>query len=1489
MQCARASRPKLLSRVFAIAVASASIALAAPAASGSAVLSFSDTLYVATNGNNNNSGRSPEQSVATIFQALQLTERIGGRVLILIAPGTYRFEPFPLNLPSRLTLRGAGGMQEVIIDGSRVGNQRLFNLKLVRDVAIENMTLVNGRTSNLIREGGSGGAIFVQRSRDCRFADLILTNNYAEQAGGAIYAREDTNTVIANCVISGNHAGYGGALYWRENINGILLSCEITQNIADSISGAIYIDLCSPRLSQNRIYHNRKISKSRNGAGGITVISGKPIIGGSWEDSNDIFGNIGSDRGADLWVRSGDDLLDARYNFWGQVPSGATHDRRELIDMLPYRLNSILLPAQVRDFYVSPLGSDNNLGISPQRPWRTLSHGLSLFFAIASDSATLHIANGTYAPDTNGEKFPINLPSHTTFLNLDHGAVFDGSAAGPGSIFVANQSTGVVLRGLTIQNNRSDDFAAVHLKSTSGVTIADCRFIDNTGYLGGAIAISQSGQTRIFDNVFSGNRAERGGALWAANDNSEVRDNRFNGNFARRGGAVALQEASRGTYNNNLLTHNAADSGGAFALSASSPYINNNRIIFNSARHLGGAILLDAASQPQISGHRSRPNDIFANTATLPGSQIFRLGEGAVIDARYNYWGKVPDASLLFPLAQFNTEDFRQVSAMLPADARDFFVSPNGSNENSGLSRESPWRYIDHALLMGFGRQNSPITLHIGRGHYAAEHGDTFPLLLKNYTLLSGDAGDRPVLDAAGASRIVVAENLQAITLKHLILRNGKHESSGGAMLARQVESVTIEQSIFEGNSAEYGGGLALERIQQADLTGVRFEHNVAAQSGGAIFAREVALLRMTASALRQNTAVASAGGLAALGSTVQIQQSFVTQNKAAAAAGLHLNGTSNSTIGGSLAAGNDIYGNRAETGIGTQVLVENSQAVKLDGNYWGRVPSEAQVAGAGVVLTSFRQVSARVPADRRRFYFSPGGDDNNRGYIDTEPWQRIAHGLELTFGLPDSPVRFYLLPGQYTSQGGQAFPIAWRSWMELLSTASANAPVILDAGGQSRVLELVDVEQALIAGLTIRGGRVENGAAGAGILLHNSREVRLENLAIRENQNYGGSGGGAAVAGQSQAIQFQRVTFTQNLAGHGGGLAILDADSVSLSGCVFVENEGIGGAVYAGSGHVYIAAANFRNNRSPRPGSAIYWDSASRGLLAQSQVRSNRVLASDTSAAIAIAPTSHPVIGGAPGRGNDIVANEGGQVGRALAILGRPAGERIDARHNYFSAETISTALAVPLDAFDFSQTRDVSNMENLAPVVTAIHPEPGALEVAAGQSLHFEITITDPDGDPLQFLWLLNGAPAGSEATYMLPAQPTSGQHKVDLRVSDGPNTLDFTWLVTIRGSVTSTGETAPTLPTAFFLHQNTPNPFNPETLIRYDLPHAAHVRLAVYDLHGRLVSTLVDAVLMAGRQQTVWRGENSAGQPVASGMYLLHLQADGVLQQRKILLLR
>jgi hypothetical protein len=93
----------------------------------------------------------------------------------------------------------------------------------------------------------------------------------------------------------------------------------------------------------------------------------------------------------------------------------------------------------------------------------------------------------------------------------------------------------------------------------------------------------------------------------------------------------------------------------------------------------------------------------------------------------------------------------------------------------------------------------------------------------------------------------------------------------------------------------------------------------------------------------------------------------------------------------------------------------------------------------------------------------------------------------------------------------------------------------------------------------------------------------------------------------------------------------------------------------------------------------------------------------------------------------------------------------------------------------------------------------------------------------------------------------------------------------------------------PIKYSLNNNYPNPFNPLTTIRYDLPEYGFVNVTIYNVMGELVKDLVNSQQNAGYQSIQWDATNNKGQPVSAGLYLYTIQAGEFRQTKKMVLLK
>ena len=117
-----------------------------------------------------------------------------------------------------------------------------------------------------------------------------------------------------------------------------------------------------------------------------------------------------------------------------------------------------------------------------------------------------------------------------------------------------------------------------------------------------------------------------------------------------------------------------------------------------------------------------------------------------------------------------------------------------------------------------------------------------------------------------------------------------------------------------------------------------------------------------------------------------------------------------------------------------------------------------------------------------------------------------------------------------------------------------------------------------------------------------------------------------------------------------------------------------------------------------------------------------------------------------------------------------------------------------------------------------------------------------------------------------------------------SNGLFVVDFPGCGTNLGSISE----APS-PQSFQLHAAFPNPFNPITNLRYDLPKQTQVILTVYDMLGREVTQLVNTTQEAGFKSVLWDATDSYGKSVSAGVYLYQIRSGEFVQTRKMVLLK
>lgn len=169
-------------------------------------------------------------------------------------------------------------------------------------------------------------------------------------------------------------------------------------------------------------------------------------------------------------------------------------------------------------------------------------------------------------------------------------------------------------------------------------------------------------------------------------------------------------------------------------------------------------------------------------------------------------------------------------------------------------------------------------------------------------------------------------------------------------------------------------------------------------------------------------------------------------------------------------------------------------------------------------------------------------------------------------------------------------------------------------------------------------------------------------------------------------------------------------------------------------------------------------------------------------------------------------------------------------------------------------------------------LNPHPVAVDSLSASLSYYEAALASSDGRQIQSL-------LGLAATAISAAE-------ADMV---GASSRPVARRGTRPGARPQAGKTVADLPKDFIVFPNYPNPFNPETEIRFQVPTSGVVTVQVFDLQGRVVRTLAAGHHEAGLYQVRWDGRDQTGLPVASGTYLYRVQAGAAAQVGQMILLK
>jgi hypothetical protein len=536
---------------------------------------------------------------------------------------------------------------------------------------------------------------------------------------------------------------------------------------------------------------------------------------------------------------------------------------------------------------------------------------------------------------------------------------------------------------------------------------------------------------------------------------------------------------------------------------------------------------------------------------------------------------------------------------------------------------------------------------------------------------------------------------------------------------------------------------------------------------------------------------------------------------------------------------------------------------------------------------------------------------------------------------IPNKPLSIL---GGWSSDFSSRDPVGNRSTITV--TATEAAVVAQTAMGPDTIFDGFDISGGS-AGFIILAP--VNGRFGGGILIRNGAALTISNCHIHDNEanlldGYAAGGGiailqssptfhdielsantsldGAAIYVYAGSPTFTNLNIHDNISypagAHqpkGGGLYVLGtggakkADDVSLDGGTISGHvvDGPGGAIYSDGANLSVSNFTIENNHADASGGALYVTGGSYTGVAN-VVNSNTITPSSGGTGGGLFATVSTV----SISGSDYTSNAADFAAGGIHLDGCTSPSVVQTLIAGSTASIFGTALYITsCTAITVNQCTIVDNSGAVAggngiyvlggdvSVSNSIFANNGGggLSLADGVACVSGATATfncnlawsndagnysgcpDPTGsagnvalDPL-FCDLLGGDYRVASNSPAAAAQSGCGDMGSEIvgcsgtPVEDGPAEYRLA------------------------LGQNVPNPFNPETIIRFTLPDAGRAQIHIFDLRGRMVRRLLDTRLEAGPHEQIWNGRNDAGQRVASGTYFYELRAGGRRAVRKM----
>jgi len=541
-----------------------------------------------------------------------------------------------------------------------------------------------------------------------------------------------------------------------------------------------------------------------------------------------------------------------------------TNAMKKLSLLIPLILSSLIAISQI-------------INIPDDYP--TIQQGINA----ANIGDTVLVDTGVYVENINFNGKNITVASNF-LMTLDTSyvsqTVIDGNQNGSVVTFDSGEDSTAILIGFTLKNGYTIKGGGIRCENADPV-LKFLKIYNNTAH--GIIEMYGNG-----GGMYCSNSSVSLSNVMIVN-NTSIADFPIGGGFHCQESNVLMQNV---TISNNTMIKTGGGkygAGGGITCSSSTITMRNVTISNNYSIHKGGGI---HCTNSIIVFDTIERSNIYDNIALI-GNDIFIQNSDPLFIALDTFSVLIPTEYYIESSNNFNYSINYGLREQVDAD---LYISPNGSNENSGLTQEDPLQTINYGLSIQLVDSLHAHTIHLLNGTYSvSNNNEIYPINLPEGLNLIGESKEGVILDAEGLADVIwVSDNMNSI-ISNLTITNGDSWFTGGGITSRNsnlyLNNLIISNNIAGGPCGYSGGGIC-SYSSNLTIENTTITNNAAGgDSWGGGIAFFDSNLNIFNSIISENEAL-DGGGIYSSGGTIILKNVLISANTSDWGGGIYVRQT---------------------------------------------------------------------------------------------------------------------------------------------------------------------------------------------------------------------------------------------------------------------------------------------------------------------------------------------------------------------------------------------------------------------------------------------------------------------------------------------------------------------------------------------------------------------------------------------------------------------